>query len=282
VDSEIGPGGGSPVLLFAFFLLVRTSSGGPPSCDTPSAAARRGFGYRMSRGQLRQSRCSSNRFGSRIDRVGREALGVAFPSSDPGTTVMRIALVRFKLRSAMVVVATVAILAAAVVAWTRVDRSEWRQQLDSEVTWTQSPVGEFFVEHQIDENVSTILKVSEFLAADGEGRYYGHRWWIGRGGELRDYRTFRTGSGSHGAGAQNHLTVAELAHVQQLISDLPPPNVPPSQVDLLLVASSSNGYWVTRVYDKAALPPAVRGLVRVLQQPEAITSRSRPFSAPER
>ena len=182
----------------------------------------------------------------------------------------------------MVAVATAAVLAAAVVAWTRVDRSEWREQLNSELTWVQSPVGEFFMEHLIDEKASCILKVSEFRAADVEWRYYRHRWWIGGNGELRDYRTFRTGSGSHGAGAQNHLTAAELAQVQQLISKLPPPNMPSSQVDLLLVASLSNGSWVTRVYDKAALPPAVQGLVRVLQQPKAVIRRSRLFSTPER
>jgi hypothetical protein len=182
----------------------------------------------------------------------------------------------------MVAVAAVAVLAAAVVAWTQVDRTEWRQQLDSELTWIQSPVGEFLTEYHINERAGSILKVSEFLAADGEGRYYGHRWWLGRGGELRDYRTFRTGSGSGGGGAQNHLTAAELARVQQLISNLPPPNMPRSQVDLLLVASLSNGSWVTRVYDKAALPPEVQDLVRVLQQPEAISRQRRLFSTPER
>jgi hypothetical protein len=196
--------------------------------------------------------------------------------------VMRIPRVRFRLRSAMVAVAGMAILAATFVAWTRVLRSEWGEQLDSEMTWTQSPVGEFFTEYQINEKAGCILKVSEFLAADGEGRYYGHRWWLGRGGELRDYRTFRTGSGSGGGGAQNHLTAAELAQVQLLISNLPSPNAPASQVDLLLVASLSNGSWVTRVYDKAALPPAVQDLVRVFQQPEAISRQRRPFSTPER
>jgi hypothetical protein len=150
------------------------------------------------------------------------------------------------------------------------------------MTWIQSPVGEFFAERQVDEEASCILKVSEFLAPDREGGYYGHRWWLGRGGELRDYRTFPTGSGSHGVGQQNYLTGAELAQVQQLISNLPPPNMPSSQVYLLLVACLSKGSWVTRVYGKAAPPPAVQDLVRVLQLPAAITRRSRLFSAPER
>jgi hypothetical protein len=61
------------------------------------------------------------------------------------------------------------------------------------------------------------------------------------------------------------LTAAELAQVQQLISKLPPATGTSSQGDLLLVASLSEGSWVTKVYDKAALPPTVQDLVRVLQ-----------------
>jgi len=62
------------------------------------------------------------------------------------------------------------------------------------------------------------------------------------------------------------LTAAELAQVQQIISKLPPSNRPYSQGDLLLVASLSEGSWVTKVYDKAALPPAVQDL-ETLKQP---------------
>ena len=61
------------------------------------------------------------------------------------------------------------------------------------------------------------------------------------------------------------MTAAELAQVQQIISKLPPLNGTSSQGDLLLVASLSEGSRVTKVYDKAALPPAIQDLVRVLQ-----------------
>ena len=61
------------------------------------------------------------------------------------------------------------------------------------------------------------------------------------------------------------MTAAELAQVQQIISKLPPPTGTSSQGDLLLVASLSEVSWVTKVYDKAALPPEVQDLVRVLQ-----------------
>ena len=156
---------------------------------------------------------------------------------------------------------------------------------DSRATSAQRELleDESLVKNQPDEfKASSFLRVSELLAPDLEGYCYGHRWWLSRGGELRDWRTFRTGSGSGGAGTQHDLTAAELAHVQQLISNLPPPNMPSTKVDLLLVASLSNGSWVTRVYDKAKLPPAVQDLVRVLEQPEAITRRSRLFSTPDR
>jgi hypothetical protein len=179
---------------------------------------------------------------------------------------MRLPRVRFTVRRMMV---AVAVLAAAFAAWMEVDRyqwSEWRQHLNTEMTWSRSPVDQFYVKHALEKyQTNSLLKVSELGAPDQEGYYYRHRWWLGPGGELREERTFRTGLGTGGAGGQNSLTAAELAQVQQIISKLPPPNGTSSQGDLLLVASLSESSWVTKVYDKAALPPAVQDLVRVLQ-----------------
>jgi hypothetical protein len=184
----------------------------------------------------------------------------------PETTVVRIPRMRFRLRSGMIAVAAVAILSAAIVAWMRVDRSEWRQQLDSEMTWTQSPFDKSLVKNQPDEfKASSLLRVSKLLAPDLEGDCYVHRWWLSQGGELRDFRNFRTGSGSGAGEGQKYLTAAELARVQQLISNLPAPVTPSSQGEALLVASLSEGSWVTKVYDGAALPPTVQELLGVLR-----------------
>jgi hypothetical protein len=171
--------------------------------------------------------------------------------------------VRFTVRRMMV---AVAVLAPAFAAWMEVDRDEWRQHLNTEMTWIRSPVGEFYVKNDLEKySANSQLKVSELAAPDREGLYYRHRRWLGPGGELREERTFRNSLGTGGAGGQHYLTAAELAQVQQLIPKLPPPNATSSQGDLLLVASLSEGSWVTKVYDKAALPPAVQDLVRVLQ-----------------
>jgi hypothetical protein len=180
---------------------------------------------------------------------------------------MRLPRVRFSVRSMMVAVAVSAAAFAAFAAWMEVAPDERRQHLGTEMTWVRSPVGEFFVKHDLERyTVNSLLKVSDLGAPDGEGHYYMHRWWLGRGGELGTDRTFRTGTGTHSAGGQHYLTAAELAQVQQIISKLPPTNATSSQGDVLLVASPSEGSWVTKVYDKAALPPEVRDLVRVLQQ----------------
>jgi hypothetical protein len=176
---------------------------------------------------------------------------------------MRLPHVRFTVRRMMV---AVAVLAAAFAAWMEVDRYQWRQHLNTEMTWSRSPVGQFYVKYDLEEYpANSLLKVSELGAPDREGYYYRHRWCLGRGGELREEGTFRTGLGTGGGGGQHYLTAAELAQVQQIISKLPPPTGTASQGDLLMSASLSEGSWVTKVYDNAALPPAVQDLVRVLQ-----------------
>jgi hypothetical protein len=176
---------------------------------------------------------------------------------------MRLPRVRFTVRRMMVAVAD---LAAAFAVWMEVHPSEWRQHLNTEMTWIRSPVGQFYVKHDLEEYpANSLLKALELGAPDREGHYYRQRWWLGRGSELCEERTFRNGSGTGSGLGQNYLTAAELAQVQQIISKLPPSNATSSQGDLLLVASRSEGSWVTKVYDKAALPPAVHDLVRVLQ-----------------
>jgi hypothetical protein len=179
---------------------------------------------------------------------------------------MRLPRVRFTVRRMMV---AVGVFAAAFAAWMEVDRYQWRQwreHLNTEMTWSRSPVGEFFVKHDLEKYAAnSLLKVSELGAPDREGYYYQHRWWLGRGGELREESYGRNPLGWGGGGGQHYLTAAELAQVQELISKLPPPDGSSSRGDLLLVASLSEGSWVTKVYDKAALPPAVQDLVTVLR-----------------
>jgi hypothetical protein len=179
---------------------------------------------------------------------------------------MKLPRIRFTVRRMMV---AVAVLAAAFAAWMEVDRYQWRQwrrHRNTEMTWSRSPVGEFYVKYHLERyTADSLLKVSELGAPDREGYYYRQRWWLGRGGELQAEGTFRTVLGTGGGGGQNYLTAAELAQVQQIISKLPPPNGTSSRGDLLLVAFLSEGSWATRVYDKAALPPAVQDLVRVLE-----------------
>ncbi len=152
----------------------------------------------------------------------------------------------------------------------KVDRDQWRQwrqHLNTEMTWIQSPVGEFNVKDHLETYMAaSLLKVSEPGVPDREGYYDRQRGWLGRGGELLQDRVTVTRFGGQGAGGQHDLlTAAELAQVQQIISTLPPSNATSWQGDLLLVASLSEGSWVTKVYDKAALPPAVQDLITVLQ-----------------
>jgi hypothetical protein len=186
---------------------------------------------------------------------------------------MRLPRVRFTIRWVMLVVAIVAVLLTGGELITRSrTKHEWRkwhQHLNAETTWVQSPMDEFYAK---DAEVpfekftaNSLLKVSAPGVPDREGYYDRHRWWLGRGGELEQDRVTVTRFGGKGGGGQNVLTAAELAQVQQIISALPPPTATSWQRDLLLVASLSEGSWVTKVYDKAALPPAVQDLVRVLR-----------------
>jgi hypothetical protein len=186
---------------------------------------------------------------------------------------MRLPRVRFTVRMIMV---AVAVLAAAFALWMKVDGDQWRQwrqHLNAEMTWVQSPVDEFYAKPEDRDaedpfkkfTANSLLKVSSPGVPDREGYYDRHRWWLGRGGELETDHVTITRLGGQGAGGQHILTAAELAQVQQIISALPPPTATSWQGDLLLVASLSEGSWVTKVYDKAALPPAIQDLVRVLQ-----------------
>ena len=172
---------------------------------------------------------------------------------------MRLSRVRFTVRSMMI---AVALLAAAFAAWMEFGQYRWRQHLNTEMTWSRSPAGLFLAKHDFERHAAnSLLKVSEVGAPDGDGYYSEHRWCLGRGGELLE----ETYGGTGGGAGQNYLTAEELAQVQRIISRLPPPNGPYSQGDLLLVSSLSEGSWVTKAYDKAALPPAVKDLVRVLR-----------------
>ena len=61
---------------------------------------------------------------------------------------MRLPRVRFTVRRMMIAVAVFAAAFAALAPWMKVDRDQWRQwrqHLNTEMTWIQSPVGEFYV-----------------------------------------------------------------------------------------------------------------------------------------
>jgi hypothetical protein len=183
---------------------------------------------------------------------------------------MKLPRVRFTVRMTMV---AVVVLAAAFAAWMEVDRYQWRrwrQHLNTEMTWVQSPVDEFYAKDDAEDpfkkvTANSLLKISSPGVPDREGYYDRYRWWLGRRGELETDRVTATRFGGKGGGGQHILTAAQLAQVQQIISALPPPTATSWQGDLLLVATLSEGSWVTKVYDKAALPPAIQDLVRVLQ-----------------
>jgi hypothetical protein len=176
---------------------------------------------------------------------------------------MRLPRVRFTLRRMMV---AVAVLAAAFAAWMEVAHYQWREHLNTEMTWGRSPAGQFFVKYDLKQfTANSLLKVSELGGPDREGYYTQHRWHLGAGGELFEERYGHKAMGWGGAGGQHDLTTAELGQVQQIISKLPPSDGTLSHGDLLLVASLSEGSWVTRVYNKAALPPTVQDLVRILR-----------------
>ena len=169
----------------------------------------------------------------------------------------------------MIAVAVFAAAFAALAPWTKIHRDQWRkwrEHLNTEMTWIQSHVGEFYVKNSFEKySANSLLKVSEPGVPDREGYYDRQRWWLGQGGVLGQFRVTVTRFGGKGGGGENRLTAAELPQVQQIISTLPPSNATSWQGDLLLVASLSEGSWVTKVYNKSALPPAVQDLVRVLQ-----------------
>jgi hypothetical protein len=181
---------------------------------------------------------------------------------------MRMLRVQFTVRRMMIAVPVFAAAFAALAPWMEMHWDQWRkwrENLNTEMTWIQSPVGEFYVKNSFERySANTLLKVSEPGVPDRNWYYDRHRWWLGQGGVLGQDRVTVTRFGTKGGGGENRLTAAHLAWVQQIISTLPPSNATPWQGDLLLVASLKEGYWVTKVYDKSALPPAVQDLVRVL------------------
>jgi hypothetical protein len=182
---------------------------------------------------------------------------------------VRLPRLRFTVWRMMIAVAVFAAAFAALAPWMKMHRDQWRkwrEHLNTEMTWVQSPVGEFYVKNSFEKySANSLLKVSEPGVPDREGYYDRQRCWLGQGGVLGSDRVTVTRLGGRGGGGENRLTAAELAQVQQIISTLPPSNATPWQGDLRLVASLSEGHWVTKVYNKSALPPAVQDLVRVLR-----------------
>ena len=72
---------------------------------------------------------------------------------------------RFTVRSMMVAVAVSAAVFAAFAAWMEVAPDDWRQHLNTEMTWVRSPVGEFFVKHDLESyTANSLLKVSDLGA----------------------------------------------------------------------------------------------------------------------
>jgi hypothetical protein len=186
---------------------------------------------------------------------------------------MRLPHVRLTIRWVMLLVAIVAVLLTGGELITRSrtqhEWRKWHQDLNAETTWVQSPMDEFYAKDPEDPfkmfTANSLLRVSAPGVPDRKGYYDRHRWWLGPRGELQHFRVTATGFGGKGGGAQHVLTAEELAQVQQIISALPPPTATSWQGDLLLVASLSEGSWVTSAYDKAAFPPAVQDLIRVLR-----------------
>jgi hypothetical protein len=74
---------------------------------------------------------------------------------------MRLPRVRFTVRRMMV---AVAVLAAAFAAWMEVDRYQWRQHLNTEMSWSRSPVGQFFVKYDLEEYPANSLRPPDLRA----------------------------------------------------------------------------------------------------------------------
>ena len=131
---------------------------------------------------------------------------------------MRVPRVRFTVRRLMVIMA---VFAAASAAWVEVDRYQWRRYLNTEMTWSRSPVYHFYQSlPDLGRTPATcLLKISELGVPDREGDHYQHRWSLSRGGELFEEMSGPTG----GAGGQHNLPAAG-AQVQQRIAKLPPPD----------------------------------------------------------
>ena len=125
---------------------------------------------------------------------------------------MRLPRVRFTMRRMMAAVAILAAAFAAIAPWMKVDRDgwrQWRQHLNAEMTWVQSPVDEFYARDAEDPfkkfAANSLLKVSSPGVPDREGYYDRHRWWLGRGGELEEDRVTVTRVGGKGGGGQHVL-----------------------------------------------------------------------------
>jgi hypothetical protein len=175
---------------------------------------------------------------------------------------MKLPRLRFTVWRMMIAVAVFAAAFAALAPWMEMYRDQWRkwrEYLNTEMTWIESPVGEFYVKNSFEKySANSLLKVSEPDFRDREGYYDRRRWWLGQGGVLGQDRVTVTPFGRKGAGGENRLTAAELAQVQQIIATLPPSNATPWQGDLLLVASFSEGSWVTKVYSSSVNSPCLK------------------------
>lgn len=187
---------------------------------------------------------------------------------------MRLPRVRFTVPRMMFAVAAVA---AAVAAWmeSRQDPS-WRWNLNVEMKWSQSPVGEFFPTDDVEtyQPNGLLLKVSDVDAPQGGPKFPSYRkvrWCLSQAGELSRRDIVKGAYCAYRRCSEGYLTRAELAEVQQTISKLPPSNGPYRRGALLLVSTLSDGSWVTKVYDKAALPPAVRDLVTLVHLKDSST-----------
>lgn len=178
--------------------------------------------------------------------------------------VMRLPRVRFSVRSIMVAVAVLAV-ALVVAPQMKCGVDLWRRHLNDQMKWSRSPIGEFFMDGPPYHQATSLLKVSEIGAPDPKGFYCDRRWCLGRRGELTRCHLSKDFYAARRAGSSRRLTAAELAQVQEMISNLPPSNRAYSRGDLVLVSFLRKGSWFTRVYDKATLPSAVQDLVAVFR-----------------
>lgn len=113
---------------------------------------------------------------------------------------------------------------------------------------------------------ATLIRISVFWKDDQRARQY----VVDRSGEESDARYISNSkTWGHELGGGRTLSKQEFASLKRAIAKLPIESASPPINRLVLVTFNNGKDWVTRSYDKRALPSALRLIIHIVgEQPE--------------